>query len=159
MLPENHPATGMAWYNLHTSYEKVGVYPRALECAKEALRIWQVSRPSQSRRHLGCSKSHSQIVDLRSDNGDIVDMSAHNFAVTLNSLAASYRSFGATCGCFGYMFEQLLAFQRRVLSADHPDIVDSMINVAVSYHNVGRHAEASDLQKQVILFRPPNFSR
>ena len=45
VLPENHPAIGMAWYNLHTSYEKVGVYPRALECAKEALRIWQVSRP------------------------------------------------------------------------------------------------------------------
>jgi hypothetical protein len=77
---------------------------------------------------------------------------------TLNRLAASYRYVGRHADALD-MFEQVLAFRRRVLPADHPYIVDSMVNLAVSYHNAGRHAEASLLHKQVILFRPPNFSR
>ena len=37
--------SGMALYNLSFSYEKSGSLPRALECAREALRIWQASLP------------------------------------------------------------------------------------------------------------------
>ncbi len=37
--------TGTALYNLSFSYETSGSLPRALECAREALRIWQASLP------------------------------------------------------------------------------------------------------------------
>ena len=32
-------------YNISFSYEQTGALPRALECAREALRSWRVSRP------------------------------------------------------------------------------------------------------------------
>jgi hypothetical protein len=35
----------MALYNMSFSLEKCGALPRAMECAREALRIWQASRP------------------------------------------------------------------------------------------------------------------
>jgi hypothetical protein len=37
--------SGLALYNLSFSYETSGSLPRALECAREALRIWQASLP------------------------------------------------------------------------------------------------------------------
>ena len=37
--------TGMALYNISFSYKTSGSLPRALECAREALRIWQASLP------------------------------------------------------------------------------------------------------------------
>jgi hypothetical protein len=37
--------SGMILYNLSFSYETSGSLPRALECAREALRIWQASLP------------------------------------------------------------------------------------------------------------------
>ncbi len=37
--------TGLALYNISFSYEKNGSLPRALERAREALRIWQASLP------------------------------------------------------------------------------------------------------------------
>ena len=37
--------TGMALYNISASYTATGSLPRALECAREALRIWQASLP------------------------------------------------------------------------------------------------------------------
>ncbi len=36
---------GLAFYNISFSYENTGALPRALECAREALRSWRVSRP------------------------------------------------------------------------------------------------------------------
>ncbi len=37
--------TGASLYNLSFSYGTSGSLPRALECAREALRIWQASLP------------------------------------------------------------------------------------------------------------------
>ena len=37
--------SGLALYNLSFSYKTSGSLPRALECAREALRIWQASLP------------------------------------------------------------------------------------------------------------------
>ena len=37
--------SGMTLYNLSASYIASGSLPRALECAREALRIWQASLP------------------------------------------------------------------------------------------------------------------
>jgi hypothetical protein len=35
----------LAFYNISFSLEISGALPRAMECAREALRIWQASRP------------------------------------------------------------------------------------------------------------------
>ena len=35
----------MSLYNISFSYEQTGALPRALECVREALRSWRVSRP------------------------------------------------------------------------------------------------------------------
>ena len=37
--------TAMACYNISLSYEQSGALPRALEAAREALRIWQSTLP------------------------------------------------------------------------------------------------------------------
>ena len=40
-----HVLPGMSLYNISFSYETSGSLSRALECAREALRIWQASLP------------------------------------------------------------------------------------------------------------------
>ena len=47
--------SGMALYNISLSYETSGSLPRALECAREALRIWQAALP----------QGHKYIVDAQ----------------------------------------------------------------------------------------------
>ncbi len=37
--------TGLALYNISCSYEQAGDMSRAMECAREALRIWQAALP------------------------------------------------------------------------------------------------------------------
>ncbi len=37
--------SGLAFYNISFSHQNTGSLPLALECAREALRIWQASRP------------------------------------------------------------------------------------------------------------------
>jgi hypothetical protein len=39
------PPAGLALYNISFSYETCGSLLRALECAREALRIWQALLP------------------------------------------------------------------------------------------------------------------
>jgi hypothetical protein len=51
-------STGMALYNLSFSYKTSGSLPRALECAREALRIRQASLPPG---HEDVSKSQSRV--------------------------------------------------------------------------------------------------
>ena len=40
-----HLITGMSLYNINFSYAQAGDLDRAIECAREALRIWQRSLP------------------------------------------------------------------------------------------------------------------
>ena len=49
--------SGMALYNLSCSYKTSGSLPRALECAREALRIWQASLPP-GHEHVAAAQSH-----------------------------------------------------------------------------------------------------
>jgi hypothetical protein len=53
--------TGMALYNLSFIYETSGSLPRALECAREALRIWQASLPPG---HQHVAKAQSRVRGL-----------------------------------------------------------------------------------------------
>ena len=57
------------------------------------------------------------------------------------------------------MGEEVLAFRLRVLPADHPDIAQAMGNLAVSYSDVGRHAEAVEMKEEVIAFRRRSQSK
>jgi hypothetical protein len=40
-----HLITGMSLYNISFNYEQAGDLHRAIECAREALRIWQAALP------------------------------------------------------------------------------------------------------------------
>ena len=42
---------------------------------------------------------------------------------------------------------------QRVLPADHLDIASAKFNIASSYYQLGRHAEALDFQEQVLALR------
>jgi hypothetical protein len=53
--------TGMALYNLSFSYATSGSLPRALECAREALRIHQASLPPG---HGDVADAQSRVHDL-----------------------------------------------------------------------------------------------
>ena len=48
------------------------------------------------------------------------------------------------------LHRQALAFFRRVLPAEHPDIATAMLNTANSYSALGRHAEALDFCEQAL---------
>jgi tetratricopeptide (TPR) repeat protein len=48
--------------------------------------------------------------------------------------------------------EQALAFRRRVLPADHPDIAKAMIDTAGSYSALGRLGDALKLREQALAF-------
>ena len=45
VLPENHPDLGISCFNMSSSYGKAGDFHRAIEKAREALRIWQAALP------------------------------------------------------------------------------------------------------------------
>ena len=50
-----HVLPGMSLYNISFSYEQAGDLDRAIECAREALRIWQAA----------LSPGHKYIVDAQ----------------------------------------------------------------------------------------------
>jgi hypothetical protein len=58
----------------------------------------------------------------------------------LAKLASSLQSNGS-CNDALDVKEQVLAFRRRVLQADHPDIADAMGSLAASDSDLGRHAQ------------------
>ena len=84
VLPANHPSVGegcsgrdglhgvwcycdasflgLALYNLSVSYETSGSLPRALECAREALRIWQASLPP-GHEHVALAQSRVRLLE------------------------------------------------------------------------------------------------
>jgi len=45
VLPENHPEIGTSCFNISSSYGQAGDFHRAIEKAREALRIWQAALP------------------------------------------------------------------------------------------------------------------
>ena len=45
VLPENHPDIGTSCFNISLSYRQAGDFHRAIERAREALRIWQATLP------------------------------------------------------------------------------------------------------------------
>ena len=45
VLPENHPDIGISYLNLSYSYRQAGDFNRAIERAREALRIFQAALP------------------------------------------------------------------------------------------------------------------
>ena len=49
--------TGLSLYNLRSSYERAGNMSRAMECAREALRIWQAALPPGHEDVLAAKKS------------------------------------------------------------------------------------------------------
>jgi len=88
--------------------------------------------------------------DVQEANKDCDDS---EYATSLTHLAAAL-----FCSPAGHdasaleLCEQTLAFRRRVLPADHPDIATSMRDTAYCYSELGRHAEALDLQEQALAF-------
>ena len=65
VLPENHPHIGISCFNIGNSCRKVGDLHRALQFAREALRIFQATLPP-SHSHV----THAQQLVLRYE-GDI----------------------------------------------------------------------------------------
>ena len=45
VLPQNHPEIGISCFNISSSYRQAGDFHRAIERAREALRIWQAALP------------------------------------------------------------------------------------------------------------------
>ena len=55
-LNVTHVLPGMSLYNISFSYEQAGDLDRAIECAREALRIWQASLPP-GHEHVAAAQS------------------------------------------------------------------------------------------------------
>ncbi|KAH8818953.1 hypothetical protein DL96DRAFT_1471249, partial [Flagelloscypha sp. PMI_526] len=54
--------------------------------------------------------------------------------------------------------EQVLKDSRRTLGSEHPDTLQSMRNLAVTYSALGRHVAALELQEEVLEISKRVFS-
>jgi hypothetical protein len=45
VLPPGHPDIALSLYNISLSYERAGDVRKAMDCAREAVRIWQAALP------------------------------------------------------------------------------------------------------------------
>ncbi len=45
VLPPDHPGIAQSLYNISFSYEQAGDMRKAMDCAREAVRIWQAALP------------------------------------------------------------------------------------------------------------------
>jgi len=86
------------------------------------------------------------IVQELNGNGDDL-----GYATALADLASALFGVGQNAESLD-LFEQTLAFRRRVLPADHPDIASAMSSTASSYSALGRHTEALHLSEQTLAF-------
>jgi tetratricopeptide (TPR) repeat protein len=67
----------------------------------------------------------------------------------MGNLAASYSVLGRNAEALK-LREEILAAQKRLLPADHPDTLGSMLDLASSYGRLGRHAEALKLYEEAL---------
>ena len=51
------------------------------------------------------------------------------------------------------MKEETLAFRRRILPEDHPDIGQSSGQLAITYGDLGRHGDALRMKEETLAFR------
>ncbi len=56
-----HICSGMSLYNISLSYEQAGDLHRAMECARESLRVWQTALPPGHQYVIAAEK---KIMDL-----------------------------------------------------------------------------------------------
>jgi tetratricopeptide (TPR) repeat protein len=63
VLPPRHPDIATSLYNTSLCYEEAGNMPRAVECAREALCIWQAALPPSHPRVVAAAK---KVCDLES---------------------------------------------------------------------------------------------
>ena len=71
----------------------------------------------------------------------------------MNNLAATYGDLGRHKDALR-MMEETLAFRRRILPEDHPEIALSMYNLAIMHDNLGRHEDALRMMEDALaLFR------
>ena len=64
-----HICSGLSLYNISLSYERAGDLHRAMECARESLRVWQTALPPG---HAYVVAAENQIKDL-SEEHDVDD--------------------------------------------------------------------------------------
>jgi len=65
VLPENHPDIGTSCYNISLSYRQAGDFHRAIERAREALRIFQAALPPS---HPRVEQAQKQVRQLEGDS-------------------------------------------------------------------------------------------
>ena len=61
VLPENHPNIGDSCFNISSNYGQAGDFHRAIEKAREALRIWQAALPPS---HPHVKMAHERVRQL-----------------------------------------------------------------------------------------------
>jgi tetratricopeptide (TPR) repeat protein len=93
-------------------------------------------------------------VEIRRRNAEYAKTESDENAYfkALETLAESLQSTENYEEALG-IHDQVLAFRRRVLPADHPDIAKAMQSSAVAYSNDGRRVKALDMFEQVLAIR------
>lgn len=51
------------------------------------------------------------------------------------------------------MREEVLAFRKRVLPPDHPDIATAMSSLATTHNDLRHHDDALEMKEEVLAFR------
>ena len=64
ILPQNHPSLGLTCFNLSTSYRQIGDFHRAIDRARDALRIWQATLPPS---HPHVQRAQERVLQIEDD--------------------------------------------------------------------------------------------
>ncbi len=117
VLPENHPLIGSSCLNISKSYCLVDDFHRAIERAREALRIFQAALPP-SHPHVKMAQELVRRLEgsIARRAGDEVGTMDKN-ATLARILSDQGRHDEAVV-----IYEAVLKYRRRVLPENHPDI-------------------------------------
>ncbi len=64
VLPENHPDIGASCFNISLYYRQAGDFHRAIERARQALRIWQAALPPW---HPSIEETQELVLEIEGD--------------------------------------------------------------------------------------------
>jgi len=116
------------------------------ELERAAVLNGQVVQLLQQGRHAEAIEPATMAIELRKR---LLGEAHPDYALSLNNLAALYRSMGNNARALP-LFQQALEIQKKALGEAHPDYALSLNNLAWLYQSMGDHARALPLYQQAL---------
>lgn len=154
---------GVMWNTLYNLCYELGDYPRALECAKEDLRLAKESAGEEHPNYL-ISLNNLGLLYYKLDNyaealplyqealqkwKRVLGEEHPSYITALNNLAILYSAMGNYAEALP-LFQEALQKRKKVLGEYHPDYLTSLNNLAALYDAMGNYVEVLPLLQETL---------